>query len=222
VAEYRRRTRLGHQIRNRRTWTVTDTHRDGSLTVVDPDRGTVDVVGVVDLQVVHPVVLGRVHDLLEPVGADLSTERDGQDDLGIRVRQVATWPPQVGESSRPPERDLALRRAHVERAERFQTAMNLLVDRLGEWVPVEGSRWMHATSVAHRVAGAPSLPSSMNASVRRWNRARGRSFAQPTASVRIYASTSSSNGAPVEHWNWLRRAASPAAASKGRRFTKRR
>lgn len=43
VAEYRRRTRLGHQIRNRRTWTVTDTHRDGSLTVADPDRGTVDV-----------------------------------------------------------------------------------------------------------------------------------------------------------------------------------
>ena len=36
-------THLGHQVRNRHLWTVTDTHADGSLTVAHPDRGTVDL-----------------------------------------------------------------------------------------------------------------------------------------------------------------------------------
>jgi conjugative relaxase-like TrwC/TraI family protein len=36
-------THLGHQVRNRHVWTVTDTHADGSLTVAHPDRGTVDL-----------------------------------------------------------------------------------------------------------------------------------------------------------------------------------
>jgi len=36
-------THLGHQVRNRHTWTVTDTHDDGSLTVTHPDRGTVEL-----------------------------------------------------------------------------------------------------------------------------------------------------------------------------------
>lgn len=36
-------THLGHQVRNRHTWTVTDTQPDGSLTVAHPDRGTVDL-----------------------------------------------------------------------------------------------------------------------------------------------------------------------------------
>lgn len=37
-------THLGHKVRNRHLWTVTDTHADGSLTVAHPDRGTVDYV----------------------------------------------------------------------------------------------------------------------------------------------------------------------------------
>jgi conjugative relaxase-like TrwC/TraI family protein len=36
-------THIGHQVRNRHLWTVTDTHADGSLTVAHPDRGTVDL-----------------------------------------------------------------------------------------------------------------------------------------------------------------------------------
>lgn len=36
-------THLGHQVRNRHLWTVTDTHADGSLTVAHPGRGTVDL-----------------------------------------------------------------------------------------------------------------------------------------------------------------------------------
>ncbi len=36
-------THLGHKVRNRHLWTVTDTHADGSLTVAHPDRGTVDL-----------------------------------------------------------------------------------------------------------------------------------------------------------------------------------
>lgn len=36
-------TQLGRQVRNRHTWTITDTHDDGSLTVAHPDRGTVDL-----------------------------------------------------------------------------------------------------------------------------------------------------------------------------------
>src|SRR5690606_23064571 len=90
-----------------------------------------------------------VRDLLEPIGADLTTERDGQDDFGIRVLQVLTRQPQVGEGPLAPERDLALRRAHVERAERVETAVHLLVDRQGDRSRLEETRWIHNPSVAH-------------------------------------------------------------------------
>jgi len=52
------------------------------------DDFVVDLVGTMDLQVVHPVALGGAHDLLEPAGANLSAERDGQHDLGAGVPQV--------------------------------------------------------------------------------------------------------------------------------------
>lgn len=39
-------THLGHQVRNRHTWTVTDTRPDGSLSVAHPDRFTVDLPAV--------------------------------------------------------------------------------------------------------------------------------------------------------------------------------
>ncbi len=34
-------TQFGHQVRNRHSWTVTDVHPEGSLTVAHPERGTV-------------------------------------------------------------------------------------------------------------------------------------------------------------------------------------
>lgn len=39
------RTTHGIQVRNRQTWTVVDVRRDGRLTVVDPDRGRVELPG---------------------------------------------------------------------------------------------------------------------------------------------------------------------------------
>jgi len=39
------RTAAGERVRNRHTWTVTDTHPDGSLTVAHPQRGSVELPG---------------------------------------------------------------------------------------------------------------------------------------------------------------------------------
>ncbi len=36
-------TQFGRQVRNRHTWTITDTRDDGSITVAHPDRGSVDL-----------------------------------------------------------------------------------------------------------------------------------------------------------------------------------
>lgn len=102
-----------------------------------------------DLQVVHPMSLGRVYDLLEPAGANLSPECDGQHDLGTGVLQVLARQPEVREPPCAPERDLALRRAHVERAERTEAGADLFVDRESDRMPVEEGCWIHPSSVAH-------------------------------------------------------------------------
>jgi hypothetical protein len=86
-----------------------------------------------------------VDDLFEPLGADLATECDGQHDLRFGVRQVLAREPQVGEASLAPERDLALRGAHLERAELVEAVAHLLVHGHRGRVPVEECFGIHAT-----------------------------------------------------------------------------
>ena len=84
-------------------------------------------------------------DLLEPLGADLAPERNGQHDLRIGVRQVLAREPPVGEASLAPERDLAPRGAHLERAELVEAAAHPLVHGHRGRVPVEEGFGIHAT-----------------------------------------------------------------------------
>lgn len=74
----------------------------------------VQFVEVVDLQVVRPVRPGRVRDFLEARGRVAVVQRDGQDDVGVRLGEVLPWNPQVREAALASERHLAAGNPHFD------------------------------------------------------------------------------------------------------------
>jgi hypothetical protein len=83
----------------------------------------------------------------------VSTERDGEHDVGVWTAEVLSRQPEVRETPPSSERDLALRRAYLEWPEFCQALTDPLEDRAGDLMPSEEVLRLHLPSVSH-----PTVP----------------------------------------------------------------